>query len=108
MSLIEIGEEIVGVLLVKIILVEKGLIGKLGQLPKGYDHKHTYSHIGYNLKVTDMQAAIGCSQLEKLEDFIEARKQNYIKIYEKLSSLKIFLFFLKKIKKVNQVGLDFL
>jgi len=72
---------------------------KLGQLPKGYDHKYTYSHIGYNLKVTDMQAAIGCSQLEKLEDFIEARKQNYIKIYEKLSEFKDFLILPEKNKK---------
>lgn len=46
-------------------------------LPKGYDHKYVYSHFGYNLKVTDMQAAIGCAQLEKLPDFIEARKRNW-------------------------------
>ena len=47
---------------------------KLGQLPKGYDHKYTYSHVGYNLKVTDMQAAVGCSQLEKLDTFIAKKK----------------------------------
>lgn len=46
-------------------------------LPDGYDHKYVYSHIGYNLKITDMQAAIGCSQLEKLPQFIEERKKNY-------------------------------
>ena len=47
---------------------------QLGELPCGYDHKYTYSHIGYNLKVTDMQAAVGVAQLEKLPGFIEARR----------------------------------
>ncbi len=50
---------------------------KFGDLPYGYDHKYVYSHIGYNLKVTDMQAAIGVAQLEKLPGFIEARKRNF-------------------------------
>ncbi|MFZ3171873.1 MAG: lipopolysaccharide biosynthesis protein RfbH [Carboxydocellales bacterium] len=50
---------------------------KFGDLPAGYDHKYVYSHFGYNLKVTDMQAAIGCAQLEKLPSFIEARKRNW-------------------------------
>jgi CDP-6-deoxy-D-xylo-4-hexulose-3-dehydrase len=50
---------------------------KLGDLPEGYDHKYTYTHIGYNLKVTDMQAAVGCAQLEKLDRFIEARRSNH-------------------------------
>jgi CDP-6-deoxy-D-xylo-4-hexulose-3-dehydrase len=49
---------------------------KLGDLPSGYDHKYTYSHIGYNLKLTDMQAAIGCAQLGKLDAFIETRRHN--------------------------------
>jgi CDP-6-deoxy-D-xylo-4-hexulose-3-dehydrase len=48
-----------------------------GELPHGYDHKYVYSHFGYNLKVTDMQAAIGCAQLDKLEGFISARKRNF-------------------------------
>jgi CDP-4-dehydro-6-deoxyglucose reductase, E1 len=48
-----------------------------GTLPFGYDHKYVYSHIGYNLKVTDMQAAIGCAQLDKLEGFVAARKRNF-------------------------------
>ena len=64
---------------------------KLGQLPKGYDHKYTYSHVGYNLKVTDMQAAVGCSQLEKLDTFIAIRKDNYKKLYKKLSEFNDYL-----------------
>lgn len=50
---------------------------QLGDLPQGYDHKYTYSHIGYNLKVSDMQAAVGLSQLNKLEGFIDARRRNF-------------------------------
>lgn len=71
---------------------------KLGQLPKGYDHKYTYSHVGYNLKVTDMQAAIGCSQLKKLNSFIEARKENYSMLYKKLSEFKEYLILPEKNK----------
>ncbi|MDD2752084.1 MAG: lipopolysaccharide biosynthesis protein RfbH [Candidatus Omnitrophica bacterium] len=55
---------------------------KFGNLPYGYDHKYVYSHIGYNLKVTDMQAAVGCAQLKKLPGFIKARKINFKFIYE--------------------------
>ena len=51
--------------------------GQFGELPKGYDHKYVYSHFGYNLKATDMQAAIGCEQLKKLSGFIEKRKHNW-------------------------------
>ena len=60
---------------------------QLGTLPHGYDHKYTYSHIGYNLKVSDMQAAAGVAQLEKLEDFIEARKLNFEYLTEQLRPL---------------------
>ena len=51
--------------------------GQFGELPKGYDHKYVYSHFGYNLKVTDMQAAIGCEQLKKFPTFIERRRHNW-------------------------------
>ncbi|MBI3823363.1 MAG: lipopolysaccharide biosynthesis protein RfbH [Planctomycetes bacterium] len=61
---------------------------KLGQLPQGYDHKYTYSHIGYNLKVTDMQAAVGVAQLKKLPAFIEARRRNFRYLYEGLRDLE--------------------
>jgi len=57
---------------------------QFGTLPYGYDHKYVYSHIGYNLKVTDMQAAVGLAQLGKLEDFIARRKANFDKIYAML------------------------
>jgi len=60
---------------------------QLGELPYGYDHKYTYSHFGYNLKATDLQAAIGCAQLEKLPDFIEARKRNWKVLREGLNDL---------------------
>jgi len=60
---------------------------KFGELPMGYDHKYVYSHFGYNLKVTDMQAAIGCAQLEKLPGFITKRKKNWNLLKAKLSHL---------------------
>jgi CDP-4-dehydro-6-deoxyglucose reductase, E1 len=64
---------------------------QFGELPCGYDHKYTYSHIGYNLKMTDMQAAIGVSQLRKLPGFIQARNQNFHRLHEGLSDLEEFL-----------------
>ena len=61
---------------------------QLGELPFGYDHKYTYSHIGYNLKLTDMQAAIGVSQLKKLPGFIAARNENFRRLTEGLQDLQ--------------------
>ena len=60
---------------------------KLGDLPSGYDHKYIYSHIGYNLKATDMQAAVGVAQLKKLPGFIAARRANFAKLHSALGDL---------------------
>ena len=60
---------------------------QFGSLPLGYDHKYVYSHFGYNLKATDLQAAIGCAQLEKIPAFVEARKQNFARLYEGLKDV---------------------
>ncbi len=64
---------------------------KLGELPEGYDHKYTYSHLGYNLKMTDMQAACGVAQLKRLDDFVTARKQNFARLHERLQACSDFL-----------------
>jgi CDP-6-deoxy-D-xylo-4-hexulose-3-dehydrase len=64
---------------------------KLGELPEGYDHKYTYGHLGYNLKITDMQAACGLAQLQKAKFFIEKRKQNFKHLREALSDCEEFL-----------------
>jgi len=61
--------------------------GKFGELPQGYDHKYVYSHFGFNLKITDMQAAIGCAQLEKLDRIVEARRKNWATLHEGLKDL---------------------
>jgi CDP-6-deoxy-D-xylo-4-hexulose-3-dehydrase len=63
---------------------------RLGDLPKGYDHKYVYSHLGYNLKITDMQAAVGLAQLERLEDFIAARRENHARLRDGLAGLEEF------------------
>ena len=73
-----------------------GVCGKrfsqqLGNLPFGYDHKYTYSHIGFNLKITDWQAALGCSQIDKLDGFLEIRRRNAQLLTEKLQDLKDYL-----------------
>ena len=60
---------------------------QFGKLPLGYDHKYVYSHFGYNLKASDMQAAIGCAQLEKFPSFVEKRKANFSRLYEGLKDL---------------------
>lgn len=61
--------------------------GKFGELPEGYDHKYVYSHFGFNLKITDMQAAIGCAQLEKLDTIVEARRKNWQTLYDGLKAI---------------------
>jgi CDP-4-dehydro-6-deoxyglucose reductase, E1 len=64
---------------------------QLGELPYGYDHKYTYSHMGFNLKITDMQAACGLAQLKKLDGFIQTRKDNFNYLKEKLQSCQEYL-----------------
>lgn len=64
---------------------------QLGDLPFGYDHKYTYSHLGYNMKITDMQAACGLAQLDRLEGFIKKRKENFNFLYKNLKKLEEFL-----------------
>ena len=62
--------------------------GQYGELPQGYDHKYVYSHFGYNLKVTDMQAAIGCEQLKKFPHFVERRKHNWARLRKALEDVR--------------------
>ena len=64
---------------------------KLGSLPSGYDHKYTYSHLGYNLKITDMQAACGLAQLKRLPEFIKARNNNFAYLSDRLSTLADYI-----------------
>lgn len=64
---------------------------KLGELPEGYDHKYTYSHLGYNLKITDMQAACGLAQLDKAPQFIQARKDNFAFLKKRLKDCEEFV-----------------
>ena len=61
--------------------------GQFGELPQGYDHKYVYSHFGFNLKITDMQAAVGCAQLDKLDQIVAARRANYQMLYEGLKDV---------------------
>ena len=74
---------------------------KIGELPYGYDHKYVYSHIGFNLKMTDMQAAIGVEQLKKLPYFIEKRKQNFDFLYNNLKIYEKYILLPKKLDEAE-------
>lgn len=74
---------------------------KLGKLPYGYDHKYVYSHIGYNLKITDMQAAVGIEQLKKLPAFIRKRKENFRMLYDGLKQYEDWIILPKWQKEVE-------
>ena len=82
--------------------------GQHGELPAGYDHKYVYSHFGYNLKVTDMQAAIGCEQLKKFPTFIERRRHNWARLREALSSVEDKLVLPEPAKGSNPSWFGFL
>lgn len=81
---------------------------QFGELPLGYDHKYVYSHLGYNLKVTDMQAAIGCAQLEKMSSFIDARRKNWDRLREGLAELEDVLLLPEKEKNSKPSWFGFL
>ncbi|MDD4938200.1 MAG: lipopolysaccharide biosynthesis protein RfbH [Candidatus Shapirobacteria bacterium] len=74
---------------------------KLGELPYGYDHKYIYSEVGYNLKLTDFQAAIGVAQLKKLSEFIKKRKENYKVLYTFFKKYEKYFILMKEDKKVD-------
>lgn len=73
----------------------------LGDLPKGYDHKYTYSHLGYNLKISDMQAACGLTQMDSLDDFIKIRRQNFNYLLDRIASCEEFLILPEATKNSN-------
>ena len=79
-----------------------------GKLPFGYDHKYTYSHIGYNLKITDFQAAIGLSQLKKFPKFLDKRTQNAKYLMQKLKDLKKYFILPKNIEGTKSAWFGFL
>lgn len=82
--------------------------GEYGELPKGYDHKYVYSHLGYNLKVTDMQAAIGCEQLKKFPSFIERRRYNWERLHKALECVSDKLILPKAVENSNPSWFGFL
>lgn len=77
-----------------------------GELPLGYDHKYVYSHFGYNLKATDMQAAIGCAQIKKFPTFVEKRKSNFARLKAGLEECGDKLILRDLVKSLIRVGLD--
>lgn len=79
-----------------------------GELPLGYDHKYVYSHFGYNLKATDLQAAIGCAQLKKLPGFVERRRENFARLREKLSGAEERLILPESCPNANPSWFGFL
>ena len=81
---------------------------QFGTLPLGYDHKYTYSHFGYNLKATDLQAAVGCAQLEKFPSFVEKRKQNFKRLYDGLKDLQDKLILPEPVENGNPSWFGFL
>lgn len=72
-----------------------------GELPLGYDHKYVYSHFGYNLKATDMQAAIGCAQLKKFPSFVQRRRENFERLYKALECVQDKLILPKPVENAN-------
>ena len=81
---------------------------QFGTLPLGYDHKYTYSHFGYNLKATDLQAAIGCAQLEKFPSFVERRKVNFSRLHKALESVTDKLILPEPVENGNPSWFGFL
>ena len=82
--------------------------GQYGELPAGYDHKYVYSHLGYNLKATDLQAAIGCEQLKKMDSFIQARRKNWSRLKQELSSVEDRLILPRPAENSNPSWFGFL
>lgn len=81
---------------------------KFKNLPDGYDHKFVYMHIGYNLKLTDMQAAIGVAQIKRFPQFLKKRRENFVYLQEKLTPFKKYFFFHQKEKKSNPSWFGFM
>jgi CDP-6-deoxy-D-xylo-4-hexulose-3-dehydrase len=81
---------------------------KFGNMPQGYDHKYIYSHLGYNLKITDWQAAIGVAQLKKVDSFIKKRRDNFNYLYKKLEDLQEYIILPKILEKAEPSWFGFL